>query len=88
MVFHSLTHISLWTSLYGHSRGTRYDWNVEENYFGLSRANRGNLVGSLSHGLLSTLAAMEDNAIQLANVSSHAICPQSSAKTALVTRFL
>ena len=46
-----------------------YDWNVEENYFGLSRANRGSLVGSLSHGLLSTFPAMEDNAVQLANAS-------------------
>jgi hypothetical protein len=48
---------------------SRYDWNVEENYFGLSRANRGNLLGSLSHGLLSTLPAMEDNAIQLINAT-------------------
>jgi hypothetical protein len=46
------------------------DWNVEESYFGFSRANRGELVGSLRLGLKAGIEAMEANAQYLLNTTA------------------
>ena len=47
-----------------------WDWNVEENYCGVVRANRTSLLRSLAHDLTCGSATMRQNARGLLNATA------------------
>ena len=49
--------------------GLWFDWNVEENYWGVARSNRVPLVNSLRRGLRAGRANMAANALQFRNAT-------------------